>query len=253
MSPVRAYVICGTPRSGSTLLCGLLEDAGCGVPESYFRRQSIAGLADELGVAHDGDLQSPDFSRRYLDAVIAAGRGRSETFGLRLMFENLDELSARLDGVFPGLKTMPERLERAFGPLLYIHLSREDKVAQAISLLKARQTGLWHVAADGSEMERTAPHRDAAYDVEAIAATVDQLTRHDEGWREWFSKHGIDPLSLTYNGLSRDPKAGLRSVLDALGLDPSRADGVAPQTSKLSDRQSEDWAARFRAEAFGKS
>src|SRR5690606_11950628 len=70
MSRAEAYIICGTPRSGSTLLCGLLEDAGCGVPDSYFRRQSIAGIADELGVIHDGDLHSPDFSRRYLDAII---------------------------------------------------------------------------------------------------------------------------------------------------------------------------------------
>ena len=39
----------------------------------------------------------------------------------------------------------------------YLHLSREDKLAQAVSDLKAEQSGLWHVFTDGSERETTDP------------------------------------------------------------------------------------------------
>jgi len=248
MSSYQSYILCGTPRSGSTLLCGLLESARCGRPHSYFRRQSIPDFARAWGVSDGEDFATAAFSRKYLDAVLANGRGGTEIFGLRVMYETLGELSARLGTLFPDVETAPARIETAFGPTLYVHLSREDKVAQAVSLAKAEQTGLWHIAADGSELERSAPHREATYDRQAIGALAAELNVQDDAWREWFGAHQIEPVRLTYGGLSRDPQAGLRAVLSGLGKDPSQASSVLPRTAKLADRQSQDWIARFRAE-----
>ena len=80
------------------------------------------------------------------------------------MWPSVAEASHRLDGLFPGLPSDAARFERAFGKPLYLFLSRGDKVGQAVSRLKAEQTGLWHRAADGSERERSAPPRPPAYD-----------------------------------------------------------------------------------------
>lgn len=45
------YILCGTPRSGSTLLCGLLNAAGqMGAPDSVFRRQILSRWAREWGL-----------------------------------------------------------------------------------------------------------------------------------------------------------------------------------------------------------
>jgi len=230
------------------LLCGLLESAGCGRPHSYFRRESIPDFARDLGVSGDGDFESADFSQRYLEAVQAEGKGGTEIFGLRVMFDTLDELSVRLDKLLPGLETTPARFGRAFGQPLYVHLSREDKVAQAVSLLKATQTGLWHIGSDGSELVRTAPHRVATYDRAIIRTLVDELTAQDDAWREWFAAHGIEPVRLTYEVLSQDPQSSLRAVLQGLGVDASQASIIVPRTGKLADPQSDDWIARFRAD-----
>lgn len=246
MAPFGSYIICATPRSGSTLLCGMLERAGCGRPDSYFGRPWIADFARDLGVAFDGDIDAPDFFRRYLDAVLEVGRAKSDIFGLRIMFATLAELSARLEPMFPGPEL--QRLERTFGRSLYVHLSRRDKVAQAISLHKAHISGLWHRASDGSELERTAPHRDAGYDPERISALVSELTEQDDGWRQWFAAHGIAPLRLDYEELAEDPNTGLLRVLFALGLDSSRGNDVAPPTMRLADDETAGWAARFRAD-----
>ena len=173
------------------------------------------------------------------------GKANTEIFGLRVMFDTLCELSDRLDALYPGLEHTQRRLEGAFGNPLYIYLSREDKVAQAVSLQKATQTGLWHVAPDGSELERLAPHRDPAYDREAIGHLVKELEVQDNAWREWFDAHGIEPLRLTYEELSHDPLAGLRTVLAKLGADTSLASRVIPKTAKLADVQSENWKAQF--------
>ena len=216
-APYRSYIICGTPRSGSTLLCGLLNSAGCGRPHSYFGRRWMLEFADGFGVAHDGDVDAPDFNRRYLDAALSEGRAGTDLFGLRVMFDTVDDLAARLDRMFPGLANAPARFERAFGRPLYIHLSRGDKVAQAVSLHKAMNSGLWHRAADGSDLERWGPYRDAQYDAENIGALVAELTAHDRQWQQWFAAHEIAPLRLEYETFSPDPHSGLRAVLAALG------------------------------------
>lgn len=249
-APVRSYIICGTPRSGSTLLCGMLANAGCGRADSYFGRPWIADFARDLGVAFDGDIDAPDFNRRYLEAVLAEGRAGSDIFGLRVMFDTVDDLSTRLDRLFPGFEQPPQRFEHAFGRPLYIHLSRRDKVAQAVSFHKAMNTGLWHRAADGSELERWAPHKDAAYDANAIGSLVAEFSAADASWHSWFAAYGIEPLALEYEEFSADPRLGLRAVLTALGRDVELAHDGAVPTARLADEESARWVARFRAEIY---
>ena len=242
-----SYILCSTPRSGSTLLCGLLQQAGCGRPDSYFRRQSLADFARDWGMAcHDTD--SIAFSTEYLQAVLAHSKGAGRIFGLRIMAETLPELSDRLRKVFPGVASARERIETAFGSCVYVHLFREDKVAQAVSLWKAKTTGLWHLASDGSELERTAPNGEPIYDRQAIGALVREATCQDDAWRTWFIQHTVEPVRLSYESLSRDPQGSLRMVLAALGLDPAAAKTAVPPTARLANGESEQWIARYRAE-----
>ena len=45
MSPTISYLVCATPRSGSTLLCHLLDETGlAGHPEEYFEALRHSGL-----------------------------------------------------------------------------------------------------------------------------------------------------------------------------------------------------------------
>lgn len=246
---VQSYVICATPRSGSTLLCDLLADTGvAGRPASYFRRQSISHWARHLSVPANGEARGPDFERAYLEAVRGEGTSGTNVFGLRLMCESVDELSKLLDRLYPGLPGDADRFESAFGSTFYVHLSRQDKVAQAVSRLKAMQTGLWHVATDGSERERTMPPQEATYDADRIAEYVVELEAQDEAWTRWFVHNRIEPLRVTYEALSRAPETTLVNVLSALGLDPSIAATIEPRTAKLANSENRDWISRFRAE-----
>ncbi|MEM7269667.1 MAG: Stf0 family sulfotransferase, partial [Pseudomonadota bacterium] len=123
-----------------------------------------------------------------------------------------------------------------------------DKGEQAVSKVRADQTGLWHVAPDGSELERLAPHRDPVYDAAALKAAYYEAVECDAAWARWFTAEGLSPLRLTYEDLAADPAAALRAVLDGLGLDAAHADGVLPGTAKLADEISADWARRLRAD-----
>ena len=77
------------------------------------------------------------------------------------------------------------------------------------------------------------------------------MTAADQDWNAWFKREGVTPLRITYDELSRDPPVILSGILDALDLDKSVADGIAPPTTKLSDDINRSWAERFRIENTG--
>lgn len=242
-----SYIICGTPRSGSTLLCGLLAATGvAGIPDSFFMRNLDPAWVREWGLPVRGDLGEVEYAAAYLEAAIRAGMGGTGLFGLRLMREYLGDLSAMIDKVHPGLRSDRARLQAAFGDVLYIHLSRDDKAAQAVSLVKAEQTGLWHVAPDGSELERLAPPREPAYDFKRIARAVAELERYDAAWLAWFAEQGIEPLRIGYEGLSANPAGALARICHALGVAAPTPDRVRPGVARLSDAVSAEWLRRYR-------
>ncbi len=246
--PFRSYFLCATPRSGSTLLCDVLTETGvAGRPASYFRKEDVPLWSQRLGVPLQADPF--DYGAAYLEAVVGHGSAGTDLFGCRIMWGSLGELSARLGPLGDGLEGDAARIERAFGPTLYMHLSRADKLAQAISLVKALQTGLWHMNGDGSMREGVAAPRRASYDASLIAEHLEAMRRDDAAWHAWFAENRIAPLRLTYETLIADPRHAVADILSALGLDRSLASKVAPRTAKLADDESEDWARRFRAQA----
>lgn len=243
------YIICGTPRTGSTLLCNLLASTNTtGSPDSFYGRPFMSAWAEEWRLPGRDTLSERDFNIAYLNAAVAAGKGRTGIFGLRLMRENLDELLAILDQVFPQLPSDRARLERAFGRILYIHLSREDKLAQAISLVKAEQTGLWHIAPDGTEIERLSPPKDPEYDFERINHEVLEMKIYDTAWNSWFDAQGIEPLRIGYETLSENPAAAFIGICEALGVQPPNARDVSPGVAKLADETSLDWMRRYHSD-----
>ena len=136
----------------------------------------------------------------------------------------------------------------AFGPGRYVFLARRDTVAQAVSRLRAEQSGLWHVHADGRERERVKPHTAPVYDGAALAAFVAAAEAGTAAWETWFAGNGIAPVRCFYEDIAADPAAELIRLLAALGRDPALAGGVAPATARLADAESDAWSARFRAE-----
>ncbi len=249
MAVYGSFIICTSPRSGSTLLCRLLAATGvAGRPASFFYDLSVPGWAADLGLSLQVGESEAESIAAVLVEVLRKGRGGTGIFGLRQQAPGLTFLCEKLAVLFPTAARDADRFRQAFGTTLFVHLTRPDKVAQAVSLMKAMQSGLWHVAPDGSEIERTATHSEPVYDGATLKACVAQLTDHDQHWNDWSLREGINPLRLFYDDLAADPLETLCKVLDQLGLDRAAASGVMPGVKKLADQTSLDWADRFRAE-----
>jgi LPS sulfotransferase NodH len=244
----KSYIICSTSRSGSTLLCDLLTDSGvAGRPNSFFMPEFYREWAREFNISTDTWDSEHEFDQSYLSAVLKYGADKTNVFGMRLMWKSFAELSKRLGTFFPDEDSDSARFRSAFETPCYIYLSRENKVAQAVSTLKAVQTGLWHIHADGTERERLKPKQDAVYDERALSQQVAECEKHDAAWVDWFSQQNIEPVCITYESLSKNPQATLEVILSVLGLDPTIAQTIAPNTSILSDSESRNWVARFEA------
>jgi len=244
-----AYMICTSPRSGSTLLCKLLAATGvAGNPGSLFHEPSLSGWLDYYGLKDDETSSEPDKLKTVFKAALDKGKGRTALFGLRMQRKSFPFFSAQLKKLHPGLSGDVRRIEAAFGRTLFIHLTREDKLAQAVSFVKAEQSGLWHKAPDGTELERLSEPVEPVYDAAKIGRHVETMTAHDRDWEAWFGSQGLEPLRITYDSLSADPEKQLSRIFTCLRLDPDAAKGIAPPVARLSDAVNRDWMERYRTD-----
>src|SRR3954447_18876707 len=178
-SDLDSYLICATPRSGSTLLCGLLDSSGvAGHPASYFNRKSVNDYADEWRIARP---RGGRIDEAFVRAALAAGRTSNGVFGGRIMAETLPELISGLAAAAPGpAATDVDLLTGQFGRLRFVHLRRCDVVAQAVSWAKVVQTHFWHPG------EAVLPGgRDPHYDEELIGRLVATIARARAEWAAW--------------------------------------------------------------------
>ena len=152
----------------------------------------------------------------------------------------------RLRELFPSAGSDRERLRAVLGVSHFVHLSKTDKVAQAVSLVMASQTGLWHRNADGSVHQGADTLKATRYDHDSIAAELKMIKAEDLGWGKWFATHSITPLDVTYEALSLDPAESKKKVLRFLGA----ASGEVPivRTARLATSLNLEWAERFRSQ-----
>lgn len=249
MKQFQSYIICTSPRSGSTLLCRLLREVGdAGFPGSHFHEPSLEKWLGEYGFRKDQFSVPKDALMAVFQAAKEYGKGKSNIFGLRLQRHSFGFFIEQLSVLYPSLPDDKSRINAAFGNTLFIHLTRENKLDQAISYVRAEQSGLWHMAPDGTEIERLSEPKELAYDATAIASQVELSEQMETDWETWFRKEGIRPLRVTYSELSAAPYATLMRVLESLGLGHEQKAEITPPTAKLADAINRQWAERFRQE-----
>ena len=237
-----AYLLCATPRSGSSLLCGLLASTGvAGRPESYFRAPDEPGRAAHWGiVGPEGEFDYADYVR----SAVAAGRTDNGVFAARIMWGTMGEVVDKLATALEGGGSELDRLEHAFGTTGFVYLERDDVVAQAVSWLRAEQTSIWFE----TETSRPADAVDEPhFDQRRIEALHQLIIEHNTAWRQWFTRVGVKPHHVRYEDLDRDPIGTARHVLDSLGiaLPPGRA--IEVRHRRLADELNAQWIERYRA------
>ena len=236
MDSLRSYIICTSPRSGSTLLCKLLSGTSrAGLPESYFHDSSLAEWLSYYGLCGEQYASERDALVAVFSAAYDHGSSQTGIFGLRLQRHSFDFFMQKLEILHPSSTNDKSRLQDAFGDTLFIHLTRENKLDQAISYVKASQTGLWHIAPDGAELERLSEPKEPVYDERAIANQLSLSKMMDEEWEAWFCDASIEPLRVTYDQLTSNPKDVLARIFENLGVECEYRDDAKLPVAKLTN------------------
>jgi trehalose 2-sulfotransferase len=283
MQPDRSYLVCATPRSGSTLVCHALEETGAaGRPEEYFealrhsgrpRRpeeyflgvedQSIRDHLGERSVGSDPQPRSPLWSRaaydRYLEWALDAGTTDNGIFGAKLMWGYLGEFVSLLRNI-PKYRDVPlaELLPTVFPDLTFVRVVRANKVRQAVSLWKAVQTATWRedqasaslvsVEEDGSPPYRSfiEEHRpQLRFHYRAIHHLLDQLLSEEASWDAFFEHSEIEPILVLYENFAADYETSTLHLLERFDLSPPEGFEFKPRMKRQSDRINDDWTRRY--------
>jgi LPS sulfotransferase NodH len=256
--PQRAYVVCATPRSGSTLLCEMLADSGiAGRPSEHIEelrkpgrpnepREYFADVEDravlELLPASGPPRPHAGAIEERLTALIAYATTTNGVFGTKVMWSYMADLQERL-AELPGFGRLEdgERLASLLGDVKYVHVWREDHVAQAISMWRAVQTRAWRAETDDAV--------DPVYSFSGIEHLAHQLERDNVAWDRWFDQQEIEPLRVRYSELAEDAGRALQETLDFIGVgDQAHAEPPPPAMRRQSGEQSREWADRYRRE-----
>jgi LPS sulfotransferase NodH len=265
MKPMLSYLVCATPRSGSTLLCHALAQTGvAGRPEEYFEALLRSGVPRRPHEYFDPDrhaniverlafremldsapqpnsLWRPNTYEQYLAWALNEGTTSNGVFGAKLMWGYLGDFAELLRGTDGmGGRPLPELLARAFPGLRYVQITRQDKVRQAVSLWKAVQTQSWR-REEGDGGRAGAGTFEPVFSFRAINYLVRLLTAHDASWDAYFLGLGYEPLKITYEDLAQSTPEVVATVLDFLGISPPGDVGLKPpklsvQADELSDR-----------------
>jgi LPS sulfotransferase NodH len=268
--PNRSYLVCATPRSGSTLLCEMLKSTGvAGRPEEFFeaRRHSGRPRAPHEYFEHDPGapdvtgllgppkptFTSPAYStlegvRNYaehLERAFQIGTTPNGVFGAKLMWGHLHDFTSLATDLpaYHGLE-LDDLLPAVFPQPRYVHVIRRDKVRQAVSLLKAIQTENWRGG------DTSAADHDPEYHEAALDHLVRQLSDQDASWEAFFARNRIKPLTIAYeDDLSGGPQHAVRRVLRHLGLSVPPSWRPPEHMRRQADELSDRWVSAYRERA----
>ncbi len=232
-------------------MCRLLAATGkSGNPDSHFHSPSVSDWMGYYEISPDKFANDLDLLTAIFQAARNRGTGNTGIFGLRLQRQSFEYFMQKLRVLCAGdpADSDADHILNYFGKTLFIHLTRRNKLEQAISLVKATQTGLWHKAPDGTELERLSAEQELNYDASAIVRHLAELTDMDAHWVSWFAGQGMKPLRISYEDLSDDPEGMLTKILEHLGVDQGHARGIEVPVAKLADETNKLWASRFLAE-----
>jgi LPS sulfotransferase NodH len=155
----------------------------------------------------------------------------------------MDEVTAHLAPVYPGhAGSAAGLLSAAFGQTRFVYLRRGDFIAQAVSLLRAEQTGVWFETAD----EWQEPTAEPGFDFGQARDLVRQIENENAGWEEWFTAEGIQPCRVLYEELDADPVGIASGVLSFLGLDLPPGREITVRHKRLADGLNARWIESYR-------
>jgi trehalose 2-sulfotransferase len=273
-TPSISYLICATPRSGSTLLSQALRDTGiAGCPEEhfevlletgrprqprdYFQRSNdpevwallddpeFRGVLGEYGgryaehpAQRDPSWRPPDFEG-LLEGALRAGTTENGVMGTKIMWAYFRDF-VRLARRTPGLEGIrPCDVPAAVLPNLrwFVWIRRDDTTRQAVSLWKALQTQQWR-----QDSHEEVGGQGLRFSFAAIDHLKLRIDEHNAAWQAYFERCSVEPLRIVYEEFVESYADSVLGLLRALDVTlPEGFTVTQPMMKRQADELSEKW------------
>jgi trehalose 2-sulfotransferase len=232
--PKTSYLICATPRSGSTLLCEALRNTGlAGNPDEYLGPMHVSRWDDKWKTKSKFD---------HLEKAIEQGTGKNGVFGIKVMrvyWQNVIEFLREATNLTEYQEN--ELLTQCFPNLRYIWITRRDKVRQAISWMKFLQGTAWYW-----EDEKPQEVNNLEFKPDVIREFILQTASHETAWQEYFRKNGIEPYIVVYEDFVAAYETTTKEIIEYLGI-PHHEEPLFRKRylKKQADALTETWVQRY--------
>jgi hypothetical protein len=201
------FIIGGAPRSGTTLLCHLLERH----PDIFIMQPYIPEPKVLVTPNPDG---REEYLRRYADGLAGAGAQRARGEKTSYYLEN---------------EQVPGRIGELFGSVRLLFIVREPVQRAYSNYLWSRQNGIETMTfAEAVELEGARPNPLGAE--REYARPFDYLTRgrYATFAERYYSRFGRDSVRFVlYEDLERRPEGIMHDVQTFIGVDPLPMDAQA--------------------------
>lgn len=235
--PGLRYLICSTPRTGSTMMSRLLANTGlAGRPEEYLRHDRIKLWSERLG-----------FSRKplneYLSEIEKRRTSPNGVFGIKVHYRDVVRLfkSAATQG--PGLAWLNH-----YDKVIFFR--RRDKLAQAISFYRAVESNIWSVEKGGERAIQASRSMDHFSPVK-LAHFLSGLIVEDECWLDLLNTLPNGYTEIWYEDLLADVDGTVRTVLATLGVSLDGDSSVEPETLRQTNEENALMREKFREYCIG--
>jgi LPS sulfotransferase NodH len=239
------YLICTSPRSGSTLLCkGLAKTGRAGAPAEFFdhRAEVTAYWMYRFKISDESE---------FTDGIVEATSTPNGIFGTKLHWTTYPDMHRALgDSLTPQVadvrhRSLNELLHVKFSAVRYVWLRRRNKVAQGISHFRAARSDLWEIPR-GHLCETSGADDSVEFNFRMIDYCVAGANEYDWEWENHFMRHGLTPMQLVYEDLVASYDPTLRKVLDFLDVPHRDLPEAEPQLERIADAKSLEWEKKYR-------
>lgn len=199
--PQTSYAILTTPRSGSTYLCDLLDSTGiAGHPGEHLRLAT-----QELSRHCNFDYL------KLLRNLMEYRTTNNGVFGTKLISHFLFELRKAK----PDFQQIFQSIDK------FILLIRQDKLAQAVSLVIAQRTDVWHLRNNSKQANYQSQLANIEIDddlLNEVEYKVRVIEQQENNLKNILANNQIQPLLVVYEDILQDTPTQINRILDFLKI-----------------------------------
>ena len=178
-----------------------------------------------------------------MDELVTKRVSPNGVFGAKIMWSHLAPFLMKLR---KGSESDMELLAATFPNLRFLWIRRDDKLRQAISMWKAKQSKVYNSL---QTEEKTKAEANPEYDFNEIGKIKRRFEDEDSSWEKFFASNGIQPVEIHYEDFAQNHEERTLEILHKMAIEVDGKFQVKPLTyRKLADATNEGWRERYLQE-----